>query len=554
MSREYNNLTLTGTSNNLIFNNTAGNDLTFNASTQTGDATLSVPDLSGTSQDIVGTSATQTLTNKTLSGPVITGDILDSNGNELLGFTTTGAAVNEINVTNAATGTDPVISATGDDANINIGLTPKGTGDVVLSSGADLVLNNAQNLNITAASQTVGAGTLTIPDLASTSQQVITENTTQTMTNKTLTNPVIAQVNDTNGNEILLLPATGSAVNEVTITNAATGSGPVISATGDDTNIDISLTPKGTGKVCLTNDAVVSGNLLVQGTTTAVDSTVINAGDNNILLQSGYTATSASAGGITVNYLATATTDTVAATGFTAGVASTSNPTVNTTGAATFTAGDIILITGANSVGNNGIFEVDSHAANVLTIRGIGTTSTTFNFLTNQFTTDTAVAGTITQVNVAVLQAADGSGTTSAGDFEVAKGSSTTGMTFTALAAGDPVGNWTEATVSTTDATLTQIATIATTSDTSNYVEVRISAVETDDHDETLCGRINAAYLNDGGTLAQVSIDDILFFRTGAATWSVDTAVDGTSVDINVQGAAATNINWKVQYRNLSYT
>lgn len=38
-----------------------------------------------------------------------------------------------------------------------------------------------------------------------------------------------------------------SAVNELTVTNAAAGSGPTLSATGGDTNIDMNVTPKGTG-------------------------------------------------------------------------------------------------------------------------------------------------------------------------------------------------------------------------------------------------------------------------------------------------------------------
>jgi hypothetical protein len=52
----------------------------------------------------------------------------DSSNNELLSFTTTASAVNQINVANAATGTNPVISAIGNDTNIGITLTPKGTG------------------------------------------------------------------------------------------------------------------------------------------------------------------------------------------------------------------------------------------------------------------------------------------------------------------------------------------------------------------------------------------------------------------------------------------
>jgi hypothetical protein len=56
-------------------------------------------------------------------------------------------------------------------------------------------------------------------------------------------------LSDTNGNEWIKQTATGSAVNEVTIANAATGNGPTISATGDNTNIDLNLSAKGTGMI-----------------------------------------------------------------------------------------------------------------------------------------------------------------------------------------------------------------------------------------------------------------------------------------------------------------
>ena len=61
---------------------------------------------------------------------------------------------------------------------------------------------------------------------------------------------------DTNLNEVLRLPATASAVNDVTITNAATGIGPAIAATGDDTNIDLLIQGKGTGLVHVDNGTI----------------------------------------------------------------------------------------------------------------------------------------------------------------------------------------------------------------------------------------------------------------------------------------------------------
>jgi len=76
----------------------------------------------------------------------------------------------------------------------------------------------------------------------------VTTTGTQTLTNKTLTAPKIGtSILDTNGNELALLTATGSAVNEFTIANASTGiSGPTLSATGE-TNVGININPKGTG-------------------------------------------------------------------------------------------------------------------------------------------------------------------------------------------------------------------------------------------------------------------------------------------------------------------
>jgi len=77
---------------------------------------------------------------------------------------------------------------------------------------------------------------------------------TQTLTNKTLTSPtindpIINEINDTNGNEEIIFTTTASAVNELTIANAATGNNPNITASGSDANIGINLTPKGVGEI-----------------------------------------------------------------------------------------------------------------------------------------------------------------------------------------------------------------------------------------------------------------------------------------------------------------
>ena len=56
-------------------------------------------------------------------------------------------------------------------------------------------------------------------------------------------------IRDENGNEQLIFETTGSAVNHIDITNAATGAGAQIGAVGDDSNLNLRLRPKGTGVV-----------------------------------------------------------------------------------------------------------------------------------------------------------------------------------------------------------------------------------------------------------------------------------------------------------------
>ncbi len=82
----------------------------------------------------------------------------------------------------------------------------------------------------------------------------VTTDGTQTLTNKTLTSPKIGtSILDTNGNELFKLTATSSAVNEITYANAATGNKPTFTASGGDTNIGISILPKGSGQVTIDN-------------------------------------------------------------------------------------------------------------------------------------------------------------------------------------------------------------------------------------------------------------------------------------------------------------
>ena len=86
---------------------------------------------------------TETLAAKTLTAPKIVdgGFIADANGAEQVIFQTTASAVNEIEITNAATGgsavvstsTAPIIGASGE-TNVDLALLPKGTGITTIRS------------------------------------------------------------------------------------------------------------------------------------------------------------------------------------------------------------------------------------------------------------------------------------------------------------------------------------------------------------------------------------------------------------------------------------
>lgn len=78
---------------------------------------------------------------------------------------------------------------------------------------------------------------------------------------------LVGDVIDTNGNELIKLTATASAVNELTLANSATGNAISLSATGDDTNIGIALTPKGVGGVIFPAGAVGTPAITTSGDT-----------------------------------------------------------------------------------------------------------------------------------------------------------------------------------------------------------------------------------------------------------------------------------------------
>ena len=172
-------------------------------------------------------------------------------------------------IENATTGSQSINISQGSGANVTIAtgktkvvyLDGAGAGAAVVDALAlveditdgDVVgPGSATNNNFTAFDGTTGK---LVKDSAKAvpTGDVVGTSDTQTLTSKTLTSPKVGTgINDTNNAELLKVTATTSAVNELTLANSATGNNPALSATGDDTNVGINVTPKGTGEFNVT--------------------------------------------------------------------------------------------------------------------------------------------------------------------------------------------------------------------------------------------------------------------------------------------------------------
>ena len=107
--------------------------------------------------------------------------------------------------------------------------------------------------SITAGTGLTG-GTITTSGTIAIDSTVATLTGTQTLTNKTLTTPIIGQINDVNSNEILLLTPVTSATDYFTLKNGIGVGVPLhIVAEGSSTNIGLHIQPKGSGLVTISD-------------------------------------------------------------------------------------------------------------------------------------------------------------------------------------------------------------------------------------------------------------------------------------------------------------
>ena len=147
----------------------------------------------------------------------LTGDLFNrTTGLELINFTSTSSAVNEIGIKNNITGNSPEIQATGDDTNIDLKLVAKGSG----------ILNVGTNVSI--------QGTLL----------------------ERISTPEGLYIKDSYNNKMLLVYSNSAtaAVNYISIMSEATGNSPNISAGGADTDVSLKLSAKNAGTIDLDNE------------------------------------------------------------------------------------------------------------------------------------------------------------------------------------------------------------------------------------------------------------------------------------------------------------
>lgn len=156
---------------------------------QIGDGTVGVDltvDVTGTLPAGNGGTGQASLTSLPLTTPQITTDIKDTNGVRILRLDPTVSAVNYLYISNRIAGDSPVLGADGTSTNIDIVFVPKNAGGFRCYSTDPFIQADGpatdQDLRfITKGAGRVKHGTVNIPTISS----------TDTLTNKTLTNPTV---------------------------------------------------------------------------------------------------------------------------------------------------------------------------------------------------------------------------------------------------------------------------------------------------------------------------------------------------------------------------
>jgi hypothetical protein len=220
----------------------------------------------------------------TLTSPKIN-EILDANGNEVLGLLSTASATDYVGIKNGiGVGVPLHISSEGSSANIGLHIQPKGTGLVTISDGTDF------NKGIRFRSSGSAASAITLLDAVSSAGHVVTlpdatttlvgRGTTDTLTNKSIsgtTNTLTDIANASLTNSAITINGTsvslGGSINVGTVTSV-TGTSPVVSSGGATPAISMpAATSSVNGYLTSTDWTTFNNKSNTNGTVTSVGGT-----------------------------------------------------------------------------------------------------------------------------------------------------------------------------------------------------------------------------------------------------------------------------------------
>jgi hypothetical protein len=306
----------------------------------TGGGDLSADRTIAIDSTVATLTGTQTLTNKTLTSPIVN-EILDTNGNEILGLSPTASATDFLTVKNGiGVGVPLHVYADGPSTNIGLHIQPKGSGLVTISDGTDF------NKGIRFRSSGSAANAITLLDAVSTAGHVVTlpdatttlvgRGTTDTLTNKSIsgsTNTLSNIGNSSLTNSTITIngnsTALGGSVSVGTVTSVDLTASTGISVSGGPIT--------GSGSITVTNTAPDQTVVLTAGTGISTSGTYPNFTITNTAPSSGGTVTSVAA--LTIGTTGTDLSSTVA-NGTTTPVITLQVPTASATNRGALSAAD----------------------------------------------------------------------------------------------------------------------------------------------------------------------------------------------------------------------
>jgi hypothetical protein len=236
-----------------------------------GAGRVNITNLTAANPQLTGTYA--------LTTPRIVTALNDVNGLPLLALSPVASAANYLQLSNAVTAGSPSIQAAGTDVNIGVIIQSKGTGAVALKAngatvfqafgtagavntlyvsnaltGVDPVLASFGDTNAGLRIFPAGTGRVTVTNLSAASP-IFTGQAK-------IIDPQINRIWDyVNNVEAFRFNAPASSVNYISTYGSITGTTTAIYAAGTDTNVDLLLSGKGTGRVNVVNLSVTTPNI-----------------------------------------------------------------------------------------------------------------------------------------------------------------------------------------------------------------------------------------------------------------------------------------------------